>query len=253
MKIAALYDIHGNLAALDAVLAELEREQPDMIVVGGDIISGPMPAETLERLRQVGAQVHYIRGNGDREVVEAFDRLAGASEAADDAQQRVTDWVARQLNQEQRDFLALMPETFACHVEGMGDVLFCHATPASDEVIFTPLTPQERLVSLFSDTEQRFVVCGHTHVQFDLQAGAVRVLNAGSVGMPYADHPGAYWLWLGPEGSTFRYSDYDVHAAAQAVRASDYPQAQQFADENMLTIPSAQAAIEFFEPSLQQR
>ncbi|HEY4383457.1 MAG TPA: metallophosphoesterase, partial [Ktedonobacteraceae bacterium] len=73
MKIAALYDIHGNLPALNAVLEDLKEVQPDLIVVGGDIISGPLPEQTLKRLFQLDNQVHSIRGNGDREVLLAFD------------------------------------------------------------------------------------------------------------------------------------------------------------------------------------
>jgi predicted phosphodiesterase len=75
MKIAALYDIHGNLPALNAVIEEFQEVQPDVIVVGGDVISGPMPRQTLERLFSLNNQVHFIRGNGDREVVMAFDGI----------------------------------------------------------------------------------------------------------------------------------------------------------------------------------
>ncbi|MDU0073845.1 MULTISPECIES: metallophosphoesterase family protein [Bacillus] len=73
MKIAALYDIHGNLPALNALLKELEDVKPDLIVIGGDIVSGPMPKQTLERIFSLTDKVRFIRGNGDREVVMAFD------------------------------------------------------------------------------------------------------------------------------------------------------------------------------------
>src|SRR5216684_816545 len=197
MKIAALYDIHGNLPALNAVLAELEGVQPDVVVIGGDIVSGPMPRQQLER--------------------------------------------------SQRDFLAQLPEQITIHVEGLGDVLFCHATPRSDEEIFTPITLQERLNTIFAGIEQQIVVCGHTHMQFEQRVGSVRIVNAGSVGMPYADRPGAYWLLVGPEGSEFRRTEYDVETAAQQVRESGYPQAQDFAGENVLKVPSAAEATEIFE------
>src|SRR5579864_8887847 len=196
MKIAALYDIHGNLPALNAVLEELEGVQPDLIVVGGDIIPGPMPRQTLERLSQLGDRVRYIRGNGEREVVAAFDGLPFAARMPEEVRE-VTRWTARQLERSQRDFLAQLPEQITLHVEGLGDILFCHATPRSDEEIFTPITPQERLDTIFAGVEQQLVVCGHTHMQFELRVGRVRILNAGSVGMPYADRPGAYWLLLG--------------------------------------------------------
>jgi putative phosphoesterase len=249
MRVAALYDIHGNLPALNAVLEELEGVRPDLVVVGGDIVSGPMPRqtlETLERLGQLGNRVYSLRGNADREVVAAFDGLAFAERMPEEVRE-VTRWTARQLERSQRDFLAQLPEQITLHVEGLGDVLFCHATPRSDEEIFTPITPQERLNTIFAGIEQQIVVCGHTHMQFERRVGSVRILNAGSVGMPYADRPGAYWLLLGPEGSEFRRTAYDVGTAAQQVRESGYPQAQDFAEENVLKVPTAAEATEIFE------
>jgi putative phosphoesterase len=246
VRIAALYDIHGNLPALNAVLKELEGIQPDVIIVGGDIVSGPMPGQTLERLRQCGEGVVYIRGNGDREVVTAFDGRSSTLRLSKEGRE-ITEWTVRQLNQEQRDFLAHLPEYITFRVEGFGSVLFCHATPRSDEEIFTPLTPQERLSTLFGGIEAQAVICGHTHIQFERQAGGVRILNAGSVGMPYADRPGAYWLLLGPEGSEFRRTAYDLEAAAMEIKASGYPQARQFAEENVLSVPTAEEAIEILE------
>jgi len=246
MKIAALYDIHGNLPALNAVLDELEEVRPDLIVVGGDVIPGPMPRQTLARLIQPGDRVRFIRGNGDREVVAAFDGLPFASGIGEEVRESIR-WTARQLEQSQRDFLAQLPEQITLHVEGLGNVLFCHATPRNDVEIFTPITPQERLNIIFSGVEAQIVVCGHTHMQFELQAGSVRILNAGSVGMPYADRPGAYWLLLEPQGVEFRRTEYDTEMAAQHVRDSGYPQAEDFAAENLLKVPTAVEATEFFE------
>ncbi len=246
MKVAALYDIHGNLPALNAVLQDLESIRPDVIVVGGDIVSGPMPRQTLERLRQLAGNVVTLRGNADREVVAAFDGEYSTEKLPDEVRE-ITRWVAQQLEAEQRDFLAHLPEQVTLSVDGLGDVMFCHATPHSDEDIFTPLTPQDRLGLLFRGVAQQVVVCGHTHMQFELQIGGVRVLNAGSVGMPYADRPGAYWLLLGPEGSEFRRTTYDLEAAAQAVRTSGYPEARDFAEENVLKVPTAEEAMAVFE------
>ena len=246
MRIAALYDIHGNLPALNAVLTELENIQPDLIVLGGDIVSGPMPKQTLERLDQLGNTVFAIRGNADREVTTAFDDLPLAQSIPEEVRE-VTRWVAQQLEQSQRDFLAQLPEQITFHVEGLGDVLFCHATPRNDEELFTPITPQDRLNMLFVGVEQPIVICGHTHMQFERYANKVRILNAGSVGMPYADTLGAYWLLLGPEEIEFRRTVYNGESAAQAVKKSGYPQAQEFAEENILHIPTATEATEVFE------
>ena len=246
MRIAALYDIHGNLPALNAVLNELEAVQPDLIVLGGDLVSGPMPRPTLDRLIQLGDRAHALRGNGDREVVTAFDDLPEAR-SIPEAVREETRWIAQQIERPQRDFLAHLPEQITLPVEGLGDILFCHATPQSDEEIFTPITPQEQLDTLFANIKQQIIVCGHTHIQFERRVGSKRILNAGSVGMPYADSPGAYWLLLEPEGCTFRKTMYDTKAAAQHVRQSGYPQAQEFAEENVLTVPTAAEATEVFE------
>jgi len=252
MKIAALYDIHGNLPALNAVLEELKEVQPDLIVVGGDIVSGPMPAQTLERLFQPEDQVRFIRGNGDREIVMAFDGQPLSSEMPEEVRE-VTRWTAGQLTRFQRDFLAALPEQLVLQVEGLGRILFCHATVRNDEEIFTPITPEERLSVIFSRIEQEIVVCGHTHMQFERRIDNIRILNAGSVGMPYADRPGAYWLLLSPERYEFRWSTYDVEAAAQEIRASGYPQAQEFAEENVLKVPTATEATEVFERMAEER
>ncbi len=246
MKIAALYDIHGNLPALNAVLAELDTVQPDIIVIGGDIVSGPLPRHTLERLGQLDIPVQAIRGNADREVVTAFDGQPFAATMPEDVRD-ITRWTAQQLEPAQRDFLAQLPQRIVLQIEELGDILFCHATPRSDEEIFTQITPQERLDSIFSGVTEQIVVCGHTHMQFERQVGATRIVNAGSVGMPYAEYPCAYWLLLGPEGHEFRRTAYDTQAAAQQVRASGYPQAEEFAAENIIKVPTAAEATAVFE------
>ena len=252
MKIAALYDIHGNLPALHALLGELKEVQPDLIVVGGDIVSGPMPVQTLQRLFQLGDHVRSIRGNADREVVMAFDGQP-LSPALPEEVREVAQWTAGQLTRSQRDFLAALPQQLVLEVESLGRVLFCHATVRSDEEIFTSITLQERLDIIFSHVEQETVVCGHTHMQFERRVGNLRILNAGSVGMPYADRPGAYWLLLGPEGYEFRWTAYDVEAAAQAIRASGYPQAREFVEENVLKVPTTAEATAIFERMAEKR
>lgn len=250
MKIAAIYDIHGNLPALNAVLDELQEIKPDLIVVGGDIVSGPMPSQTLERLTHYGSQIRYICGNGDREVVTISRGQPLKRRFLPDASEKTLEeirWVANQLTDDQRTFLAGLPEQLTFEVEGLGSIVFCHATVRNDEEIFTPLTPKERLKVIFSSVKQGVVVYGHTHIQFERDLDDIRIVNAGSVGMPYADQPGAYWLLLEPDGYKHRRTSYDTEAAARAIKASGYPPAEDFVTENVLKVPTASEAAEVFE------
>ncbi|GAB1529527.1 MULTISPECIES: metallophosphoesterase family protein [Brevibacillus] len=251
MKVAALYDIHGNAPALQAILVELESVKPDLIVIGGDTISGPMPVQTLEMLFQLDTPVQFIRGNGEREVLLTFDGEAQALEISDSVRE-ITSWVAEQLSRSDRDFLAQLPLTYTLNREDFEDVLFCHAIPTNDEDIFTPLTPDAIVAAYFEGTQQRTVICGHTHIQFERRLSDLRILNAGSVGMPYADKPGAYWLLLDGDSYEHRFTPYDVEAAAKLIASTNYPQAQQFAEENVRKIPAVQESIEFIEALAQK-
>lgn len=244
MKIATLYDIHGNLPALEAVLKEIDREGVDVIVVGGDIVPGPMSLDVLEVLQNMGERVRWIRGNCEREVVEAFDG-GSFSYITSNEVWAAMEWTARQMELRHRDFMAGLPEKISLHVEGVGEVLFCHGSPRSDMEILTEATPEERLKDILDGVNEDVVVCGHTHMQFDRMCGGKRVVNAGSVGMPYGD-PGAYWLLLGP-GVSLRKTSYDLEGAAELVRKTEYPLAQDFANNNILKPETAQEAIKYFE------
>jgi putative phosphoesterase len=252
MKIAALYDIHGNLPALNAVLEELDSVQPDLIVLGGDIVFGPMPRQTLERLGQLGDRVRAVRGNGDREIVMVYDGQPLHPDMSEKVREEAR-WVAGQLTRAQRDFLAQLPLHIMLQMEGLSDIMFCHATPRSDVEIFTPVSSEERVSAIFAGVEQRLVVCGHTHMQFERRVGEVRVVNAGSVGMPYADQPGAYWLLLTPQGYEFRLTTYDAEAAAQEIQASGNPYAREFAEGNVLTAPAPAAVMNWLERMAESR
>jgi len=100
---------------------------------------------------------------------------------------------------------------------------------------------------LFAGVEARTVVCGHTHMQFDRRVGIVRVVNAGSVGMPFGN-PGAYWLLLGPDVE-LRRTPYDYAAAADRIRSTAYPKAEEFAARNVLQPPSEQEILAAFSHS----
>jgi diadenosine tetraphosphatase ApaH/serine/threonine PP2A family protein phosphatase len=160
-------------------------------------------------------------------------------------------WTAKQLERSQRDFLAQLPEQACFSLDGLGEVLFCHGSPRSDEEMITAATPEERLREMLADVRQRVVVCGHTHMQFDRTVDGMRIVNAGSVGMPYGD-VGAYWLLLGPE-IMLRRTLYDLEDAAARIRASGYPQAQDFAENNVLKPTTETEAIAVFERMAEQR
>jgi putative phosphoesterase len=244
MRIAAIYDIHGNLPALEAVLAEIEREAPDLIVVGGDVAAGPMPRPTIERLMALGGRAHFVRGNADREMVGACDGYPLDPTLPQAAREQIL-WSVGQIQGAHRDFLARFapPATFT--VDGLGDVVFCHGSPRDEDEIITAITPEERLARIVADVTQQVVVCGHTHMQFDRRAGGVRVVNAGSVGMPYGE-PGAYWVMLGPEVS-LRRTEYDLDAAAERIRAGGSPWAEEFIVGNLRKPATAQEAATLFE------
>ncbi len=234
MRVAALYDIHGNLPALEAVLQDVRRAGVDHVLVGGDVVLGPMPAETLECLENLDIPVQFIQGNCDREVAA---QMAGMhTGTVPERFREVMRWVGQQLDPRDGQLLASWPATRHIEIEGVGEVQFCHATPRNDTEIFTRLTPDDRLVPIFGGLGVPMVVCGHTHMQFDRMIGDVRVVNAGSVGMPFGD-PGAYWLLLGPDVH-LRHTPYDLARAAERIRATSYPQAEDFAAHNVLHPPS---------------
>ena len=240
--VAALYDIHGNLPALDAVLDDVRRQRVDLIVVGGDVVPGPMPRETIARLLNLDIPVQFIRGNGDR-VVHAT--MAGGEPTEVPAPFRgAIQWTAQQLDPAHERLLGDWPLTLRLRGRDLGDLLFCHATPRNDTDIFTRLTPDARLAPLFEGVRADLVVCGHTHMQFDRTVGNLHVVNAGSVGMPFGP-PGAYWLLLGPDVE-LRHTPYDLDRAAERIRATSYPQAEDFATRNVLHPPSEEAMLEVF-------
>lgn len=243
MRAAVLYDIHGNLPALDAVLAEIREIGVDFIVIGGDVVPGPMPRETLDRLRRLELPVRAIRGNGERVVLA---RHAGAEVSeVPPAMREVVEWNAGQLTPDDAALLESWPATREETFGGLGKVLFCHATPRSDVEIFTRRTAEDRLRPVFAGVDAALAVCGHTHMQFDRRVGALRVVNAGSVGMPFAAPAGAYWLMLGPDPQ-LRRTEYDVTDAAARIRQSSCPQVEAISVRYVLQPPSEEETLARF-------
>lgn len=242
MQIAVLYDIHGNLPALEAVLTEVAGLGVERVVVGGDVMPGPMPGECLDALTRLSVPTDFIHGNGEREVLATLRGEPSAS--LPEAVRSVIRWTGDQLDDRHRSLIATWPSHRTHTVEGLGDVFFCHATPENDVDLFTRDTPEEVLGPLFQDLGVNVAVCGHTHMQFDRMVGDVRVVNSGSVGMPFGVE-GAHWILLGSDVQ-FRRTEYDLSGAADRIRATDYPGADAFADQNVLNRPSEEDMLATF-------
>src|SRR2546421_5907362 len=181
MRVAVVSDIHGNLPALEAVLEEIQREPVDLIVSCGDVCSGPMPSQTIDRLKRLEG-TRFVHGNADRGVVAAFDgtekpRLPGPA----------ADWCASQITREQRDFLASFEDAVGLEIDGLGRVLLCHASPRNDLDIVFDATPDERVREYIAGANADLIVSGHTHMQFDRRVGGGRLGNPRRVGMPPED------------------------------------------------------------------
>jgi putative phosphoesterase len=238
--VVVLADVHGVLPALEAVLAEDDVRAADVVVLAGDIASGPMPVETLEVLRELGERVVWVRGNADRELV-AMARQTFEGEAPDG----VSPWAAEQLRVDQVELLASLPTSVT-----IGDALYCHATPRDDEEMVLVDSPISRWAQVFSDVpdEVRTVVCGHTHMPFARQVDRRLVVNAGSVGMPYGA-PGPSWALVTPDGVQLRRSALDSTKAAERIVAeSSYPGREAWVAEYLLSNYSDTEALEAFRP-----
>ncbi|MFK0022995.1 metallophosphoesterase family protein [Streptomyces sp. NPDC090798] len=244
-RVAVLSDIHGVLPALEAVLAEPEVSAADVVVLTGDIAAGPQPVEVLDLLVKKGDErpLVWIAGNADRELVE-YRR--GERMAIPDP---IAPWAADQLRDDQIDFLAGLPKTRTLSVTGLGEVLFCHATPRDDEEMVVVDSRPARWAEVFADLDDtvRTVVCGHTHMPYVRLAHGRQVVNPGSVGMPYG-HPGAHWSLLGP-GITLRTTTFDIPSAtARLIRECGYPDIAEWADYYLNARATDTEALAAFAP-----
>ena len=218
MEVLALYDIHGNVDALEAVLADPRAARPDAVVVGGDAVPGPFARATLDRLEQLGAPVRWVRGNGEREVAAA---VGAPPPAEDDAIGRFAAITAGELGDERARALGELPLTLQ-----LDGVLYCHASPRRDDELLTRLSTDERWAAALAGVTAAVVVAGHTHQQDDRVVGGVRFLNAGSVGLPYEGDGAARWLWLSGGVPELRSTAYDAVAAGERMLAAGWPDEQ---------------------------
>ena len=238
MKVAALYDVHGNLPALEAVLGDPRCAAADEIVCGGDLVVGPHPAECLDALEAYGDRVLFISGNCDREAVEAppEGELGAAAR-----------WSNERLGPERTARVAAWALTVELELPGLGRVLFCHATPSSDLPILTRITPEEDVVRALGDVPAEVVVCGHTHVQYDRRVQGARLVNAGSVGMPYEGSGDARWALLADGDVELVTTAYDTEAALARLEQPGFPLFRQWFVDALRGEIGAEEATASFE------
>lgn len=232
MKIAALSDIHGNLPALEAVLADIGRQGADIVVNLGDILSGPLyPSQTADRLMQLGLPT--IRGNHERQLGMDPSRM-GASDR----------YAHQVLSAAHLAWVRDLPATLWLE----DDVLLVHGTPQDDLSYFLETVTSDgcrtathdEVRRRAADVEAALILCGHTHLQRSMTLADGRlIVNPGSVGLPaYEDsHPFSHRMEMGtpharyasitrtPRGwdVAFRSVEYDWHAAADLAAAHDRP------------------------------
>jgi diadenosine tetraphosphatase ApaH/serine/threonine PP2A family protein phosphatase len=220
LRVAALYDVHAMPVPLAAVLDEVAAEGVDRVVFGGDLIYGPCPREAVELARAVES-ASFVRGNADRSPHE---------------------WEREHVAAETLEWLAALPATVSCD-----GVLYCHAAPGDDKLLVSADTPAEAIEDAYANVSEPVIVIGHTHHQFDRRVAGRRLVNAGSIGMPYEDEVAAFWALLVDGEPSFRRTAFDVDRAVAEVRASGWPRADEFVRENLLEAPSRAEAIAQFE------
>jgi putative phosphoesterase len=242
LRVAALYDIHGMLEPLEAVLRELDDEDVDAVVIGGDAISGPQPRETNERLRALELPMHWIRGNGER----ALGPDSGDAVMNGESARAALAFTASHFSEDERRELSGLPERVTLDLDGLGETLFCHASPRNDLDIVTVLTPEDRMRTLLEGVSQQVVIAGHTHMQFDRVVDGIRWINPGSVGMPYEGDVAAFWGIFGP-GVELRRTEFEIERSAAALLASGWPEAEPFVAENLHAAPTRHETAALFE------
>jgi putative phosphoesterase len=213
MRIAALFDIHGNLPALEAVINSLASEQIDAVVVGGDTAWGPQTGECLDRLAALPQELHWVIGNCDREVL---DTRAGGVPASE-----MVQFTAEHLTDRHFDLLRRSQPTVTLSTSDEEPLLFCHGSPRADTDVITRISPAARVLPMLVGTNG-IVIGGHTHQQFDRTFDGRRFLNGGSVGLPYEGEPDAYWLLIGDDFE-MRQTSYNADEAIDAMRATGFP------------------------------
>lgn len=226
MKVALVGDVHANLPALEAVLAEARSQAVEAIWNLGDFLGyGPFPEEVVARLRAEAAV--SILGNYDAKVLK-FERKQQKWRITKAAQKYLAfRWAHERLSEASRRYLRSLPADFLVEVDGLR-VLLTHGSPAAVDEAVGPDTPGRRLEQLARMANADLVACGHTHRPLERRAAGVRFVNPGSVGRPEGGDPRACWavLEIGPGRLAIhhRRTEYDVERTAEAIRAAGLPE-----------------------------
>jgi putative phosphoesterase len=230
-RIAVVADVHGNAPALEAVLAEADREGAELLVSCGDLTWGPLPRETLRLVEPWRARARFVRGNADRALGE------------DDGDR--AEWLRARHGEEGIALVTAFEPAVVVEHDSLGPIRFTHGSPRSDEECVTVRTPEERVREFLAGVDEQVVFTAHTHVQYDRVVDGTRLVNAGSVGLPYEDRPGAYWA-LVADDVELRRTEYDVERAVELYRESGDPRTVQMI-ELLLSPPTSAEAIEHAE------
>lgn len=236
MRVAVISDPHGNLRALDAVLADLDATGGfDEIIMAGDFASGgPYPAECVERIRERGYRA--VRGNTDEFIVEAGTAGAVKAQPIDPSVRHTGEllandqWTAKRLSHEQIEYLAQLPLTVNVSGAGVPVLTICHATPWSAHDTVMPDAPEERARRMLETAGGQAVGYGHIHVQYERQVDEKLLVAVGSMGLPFdGDNRAAYTIFTGDTSGwtpEFRRVAYDVDEAARDAMSQNAPGAE---------------------------
>lgn len=230
LRIAIVADIHGNLAALDAVLLDIAPHKPDRLLIAGDLVmNGPRPSEVIGRtmvLEKAGAFV--VQGNTD--IAVADGDYAAAFPWLDEvphAQREAAEWAHDQLIPDELDYLRRLPSERRLWA-GASLVLLCHASPGSQTAGLAPDLDPSTLVQRVTRSDARVIVCGHTHIADVRELGRKLIVNPGSCGYPFDGDPAAPWAMLTfdpddqPVAELHRVA-YDAQAVADEISARGLP------------------------------
>ncbi|QOV12039.1 metallophosphoesterase family protein [Viridibacillus arvi] len=220
MRVAAIYDIHGNYKALEAVLNEIEKEKVDKVIVGGDLAWGPQPKKVIDKLFAGKEDFIFIMGNSDREIFEQYKN----PQRIDNMVGGLNQWCIEQLTTEQLEWLGSFKFS---HLEE--NVLFVHGSPRSDTEAIRFDTPESEVYEMIKNENASVIVCGHTHIQFRRNISSKEVINAGSVGLQ-SRVKGACWLLINSDEYILRVTEYDFANAAKDILLDGAPYKEEFAD-----------------------